>query len=90
MKLGLVQGFQQVEAINEELKNTSAAVPDQNVRLGIDRLNGDKDLPVAATLLRMINDNTSQHSSNTRSMQASKNSLRSSQVNHHFIESKGS
>ena len=79
MKSCLVQGFQQIETIYEELKNKSTAVPDQNVCLGIDRLKADKDLLVAATLLRMTNDNISQHSSNTRSTQASKHSLRSSQ-----------
>ena len=79
MKSCLVRGLQQIEAIYEELKNTSTAVPDQNVRLGIDRLKTDKDLLVAAALLKMTNDNISQHSSNTRSTQASKHSLRSSQ-----------
>ncbi|KAI0239854.1 hypothetical protein LSAT2_009405, partial [Lamellibrachia satsuma] len=84
--------FQQIEAIYEGLKNTSAAVPGQNVRLGIDRLKAEKDLLVAATLLRMTNDNISQHSSNTSVQELAYivPEIETVWVNRHFIESKGS
>jgi hypothetical protein len=66
MEVNLVQGLQEIEHIYEEMKMLSTAAPDQTIRMAIDRATADKDLLVAAIILRMTDQHTEQSTTHSR------------------------
>ena len=80
MEVNLVQGLQEIEHIYEEMKMLSTAAPDQTIRMAIDRATADKDLLVAAIILRMTDQHTEQsttHSHRSSSHRTTTSSRRS-------------
>ena len=64
IKTSLEREFQRIEALFEELKQTSITALDQNIRLSMDRLQSDKDALVAAAERKhMMYGDRSRHSS---------------------------
>ena len=79
MQSDLKKGYREIEAIYAEIKVISIATPDQEIRLGIDRVNADKDLLVNAIHLKtMAEDKDTRHSVSDRSKQTSRRSDMSS------------
>ena len=81
MQSDLKKGYREIEAIYDQIKVISIATPDQEIRLGIDRVNADKDLLVNAIhvhLKTMAEDKETRHSVSDRSKQTSRRSDMSS------------
>ena len=79
MQSDLKKGYREIEAIYDEIKVRSIASPDQEIRLGIDRVKADTDLLVNAIQLKnMADDKDTRHSVSDRSKQTSRRSNMSS------------
>ena len=79
MQSDLKKGYREIETIYDEIKVMSIATPDQEIRLGIDRVKADKDLLVNAIQLKtMAEDKETRHSVSDRTKQTSRRSDMSS------------
>ena len=63
MEAELQEGYQEIEAIFDEIKVMSVATPDQEIRLGVDRVKVDKVLLVNAIQMRNKADDVDTHHS---------------------------
>ena len=63
MHSDLQQGYKEIEAIYDGIKDMSDATPDQDIRVGIDRAMADKDLLVNAIQLRTLGEDRDTHPS---------------------------
>ena len=79
MEAEIQEGYQEIEAIYDEIKVMSVATPDQEIRLGVDRVKADKVLLVNAIQMRYKADDVdTHHSVSDRSEQSEKRSDMSS------------
>ena len=79
MEAEIQEGYQEIEAIYDEIKVMSVATPDQEIRLGIDRVKADRELLVNAIQMRnKADDVDTHHSVSDRSEQSEKQSRHTS------------
>ena len=79
MQSDLKTGYREIEAIYDEIKVRSIASPDQEIRIGIDRVKAATDLLVNAIQLKnMADDKDTRHSVSDRSKHTSRRSDMSS------------
>ena len=79
MEAKIQEGYQEIEAIYDEINVMSVATPDQEIKLGIDRVKADRELLVNAIQVRSKADDVdTHHSVSNRSEQSKRRSNMSS------------